>query len=109
MHDIKIYECPGEDQLLLSLVSNQPGRISIRDAINRLVHLRGTAKKFAQIKSPVHHPLETDPNAEVKMLEGLFMDKDAELVTSNDTIIVNALKNSFRSNIPSRYNREPVI
>jgi chorismate mutase len=97
------------DRLLIDLIRNQEGRISVRDAINRLVLVRTTAKKFSQIKSSNHTPLVSDPNSEVRMLESLFTDREAELTNSNDDTIITILRKSFRYNIPNRYNREPVI
>jgi len=108
---LMVYEHPGEDQLLLKLVSTQAGRISIRDALNRLVQFRVTAKIFSQMKSNAVHasnPLD-DPSTEVEILEDMLMDDAARLTTSSDKTLINSLKTSFRNNIPSRYNRRPVI
>lgn len=99
----------GDDRVLLGLVRTQEGRISIRDAVNRFVTNKRAIQKFSQIKSSNHNPLLEDPNAEIKMLEGLFMDESARRTTADDSTIIEMLRISFLSNIPNRYNRKPVI
>lgn len=103
---VTLGEYSGEDRLLVSFMRDQTGRTTIREAINRYVFHKVTTERLNDHLNK--KPVETT-ESEIRLLEDMFMDDSEKQVLCNEEVIIEVLSRSFRNNIPSRYEREPVI
>jgi len=106
LEDRAIFEYDGEDAILLNLMMTNVGRSTTCDAVNRHINRRTTSNR---LRAGIIRKPGQDSAEEIKMLENLFLKEGEKQVFENEELIIKILADSFRSNIPSRYNRDPVI
>jgi hypothetical protein len=97
-----------EEVILVNFMRNQEGRIVIREALNRYAFHKITTQ---QLQGQLDEKSGAGPTTEneIKLLENMFMEESDKQVVSNEEAIIEILSRSFRNNIPSRYERTPVI
>lgn len=98
----------GEDGWLLCLMSDQKGRIAIIQAVNHHIQQR---LNYERLRANLIVKPGTSDLEQMQLLESILMQEEAEvnLLVEYEQRIWEALTKSFRTNIPSRYERKPVI
>jgi hypothetical protein len=97
-----------EEALLVNFMRTQDGRIIIREALNRYAFHKITTQQLQRQLDEKTGAAPTTEN-EIKLLENIFMEESDKQVVCNEEAIIEILSRSFRNNIPSRYERTPVI
>ena len=107
-HSYVIQDYYGADAPLISLMRDPEGRSAIVQAINHHVQQRANYERLRAnlIVKPGTSDLE-----QMQLLESMMMEEKVEtrILVEYEKRILDALERSFRPNLPSRYERKPVI